>query len=82
MKGRSKLLIEKRNEDLLKRYHYWTEVKRLRFDDTLKVLSEQEFYISEPRIMAIIRENINKLDDIKVKPVPRIRMPRKNKGQV
>lgn len=67
-------MIEKRNEDLLKRYHYWTEVKRLRFDDTLKVLSEQEFYISEPRIMAIIRENIDKLEGIKVKPVPKVRI--------
>lgn len=56
-KGRSKELIKKRNEALCRRYYYWTEVQRLRFDDTLKVLSEQEFFISEERIMAIIREH-------------------------
>ncbi|MCC8146911.1 MAG: transposase [Bacteroidales bacterium] len=55
-KGRNKELIQKRNEALCRRYYYWTELQRLRFDDTLKVLSEQEFFISEERIMAIIRE--------------------------
>lgn len=40
----------------MERYLYWTEVKRLRFDDTLKILSEKEFFISEERILAIIRK--------------------------
>lgn len=60
----------------MRRYHYWTEVQRLRFDDALKVLSEQEFFISEERIMAIIREECHKLKDIVVTPVPKIRKPR------
>ena len=75
-KGRNKGLIDKRDEALLRRYYYWTEVQRLRFDDALKVLSEQEFFISQERIMAIIRTKCNSIDDIKVKPVPKVRMPR------
>lgn len=75
-KGRNSELITKRNEALLRRYYYWTEVQRLRFDDTLTILSEQEFFISVDRIMAIIRENCHKLTDIEVKPVPKVRKPR------
>lgn len=75
-KGRSSELIEKRNEALLRRYYYWTEVQRLRFDDALKILSEREFFISIDRIMAIIRENCNKIKDVNVRPVPVIKKPR------
>lgn len=75
-KGRNKALIAKRDEALLRRYYYWTEVQRLRFDDALKVLSEQEFFISEERIMAIIRNNCRKLTDIVVNPVPKVKKPR------
>ena len=31
-KGRNKNLIKKRNEALIRRYYYWTEVRRRRFD--------------------------------------------------
>lgn len=75
-RGRNPQLIKKRDEALLRRYYYWTEVQRLRFDDALKVLSEQEFFLSVDRIMAIIRENCDKITDIKVKPVPKVRMPK------
>ncbi len=75
-KGRSKELIQKRDEALCRRYYYWTEVRRLRFDDALTLLSEEEFFISEERIMAIIRDNCHRLTDINVKPVPKVRVPR------
>ena len=78
-KGRSSELIEKRNEALLRRYYYWTEVQRLRFDDALKILSEREFFISIDRIMAIIRENCN---DVNVRPVPVIKKPRLTASQL
>lgn len=78
-KGRNKHLISLRDEKLLLRYHYWTEVERLRFDDTLKVLSEQEFFISEDRIMSIIRKHYDKLRDVSVKPCPKVRKPRVTK---
>ncbi len=73
-KGRSKDLIQKRDEMLLRRYYYWTEIQRRRFDDTLRILSREEFFISEERIMAIIRNNADKLSDIKIKPVPKVRI--------
>ncbi len=75
-RGRNKRLISLRDEKLIRRYYFWTEVERLRFDDALKVLSEQEFFISKERIMAIIRENCDKIEDIAVRPVPRVRVPR------
>lgn len=81
-KGRSSELIEKRNEALLRRYYYWTEVQRLRFDDALKILSEREFFISIDRIMTIIRENCNKIKDVNVRPVPVIKKPRLTASQL
>lgn len=57
-KGRSKELIEARDKRLFERYFYWTEVRRLRFDDAISRLSQEEFFLSEGRIMQIIREMI------------------------
>lgn len=75
-KGRDKTLIELRDEALLRRYYYWTEVQRLRFDDALRTLSRQEFFISEERIMAIIRRKCDMLEEIALKPVPKVKKPR------
>lgn len=57
-KGRDKNLVNSRNQRIYERYYYWTEVKRLRFDDALKRLSTEEFFLSESRIMQIIRDMI------------------------
>ena len=62
-KGRDKELIRLRDEALCRRYYYWTEVQRLRFDDALKVLSEREFFISEERILSIIRRKLREGTD-------------------
>lgn len=75
-RGRDQYLLSRRDEALLRRYYYWTEVQRLRFDDALKLLSQDEFWISEARIMTIVRQNCHKLKDIYVKPVPKVRKPR------
>lgn len=56
MKGRSKELIEMRNAALLRRFRHLTEKEHLRFDYVLKKLSEEEFFLSEERIVAILRE--------------------------
>ncbi len=74
-RGRDKELIKKRDEALCRRYYYWTETQRLRFDDALHILSEQEFFISEERIMAIIRNCINKIEGVNLQPVPRVKKP-------
>jgi len=75
-RGRDKELIKKRDEALCRRYYYWTETQRLRFDDALHILSEQEFFISEERIMAIIRNCVNKIEGVNLQPVPRVKKPR------
>lgn len=51
-------LIEKRNAAIYRRWLYWTEEQRLRLDDTLIILSEDEFFLSEDRIMRIIRNYV------------------------
>jgi hypothetical protein len=50
-KGRSAHLLRKRDEMMMIRYFYYTEVKRYRFDDVLKVLSEEEFFIETQTIL-------------------------------
>ncbi|MBR1467486.1 MAG: transposase [Bacteroidaceae bacterium] len=57
-KGRSKELISVRDQRLFERYYYWTEVRRLRIDDTITKLSKEEFFISESRVMQIVRRMI------------------------
>ena len=83
-KGRDKKLIELRDAALCRRYYYWTEVQRLRFDDALRILSEQEFFISEDRIMAIIRQKSREssMDNLNLMPVPRVRKPRLTAAQL
>lgn len=76
-KGRNKNLIKKRNEALIRRYYYWTEVRRRRFDDVLKILSEE-------RILSIIREagNRHEKDGVPVPQPPHRRMPRITERQL
>lgn len=63
-RGRNKELIAKRDEMLCRRYHYWTEIERIRFDDALTILSEEEFFLSEDRILTILRNNSQRLSAI------------------
>lgn len=42
--------LKKRNRILAARYYYWTELKRRRFDDVLKILSDSEFFVEERTI--------------------------------
>nr|DAS75194.1 MAG TPA: hypothetical protein [Caudoviricetes sp.] len=74
-KGRDAELIKKRDEALCRRYVYWTEVQRLRFDDVLIILSEQEFFISQERILSIIRR-AKKLPDCENITIPKNKCPR------
>lgn len=52
-------LCAARDKKLFDRYVYWTEERRLRFDDTIKKLSEEEFFICEQLVMRIVRRMIN-----------------------
>lgn len=81
-KGRDKELIRLRDEALCRRYYYWTEVQRLRFDDALRVLSKREFFISEERILAIIRKKLREGTDRNAKSVPKVKVPRLTAAQL
>ncbi len=81
-RGRNKGLIDKRNEALCRRWYYWTEGQRLRFDDALKILSEQEFFISEDRVMAIIRQYCKEHPEGDIRPAPKIKVPKLTAGQL
>lgn len=81
-KGRDRELIKLRNEALCRRYYYWTETQRLRFDDALRILSEREFFLSEQRIMANIRKASREGRIEGLKPVPKIRAPRLTADQL
>ena len=81
-KGRDKELIKLRDEALCRRYHYWTERQRLRFDDALKILSEREFFISEERIMAIIRHKIRTGEAERIQAPPKVKKPRLTNDQL
>ena len=71
-------MVRLRDEALCRRYYQLTEKQRLRYDDALKILSRQEFFISEERIMSIIRRKVisGQLERIALKAVPKVRMPR------
>lgn len=78
MGGRDKNLIEARNRKIAVRYYYWTEIRRLRFDDAIRQLSENEFFLSEQRVMAILRNmaKVGTLNGVDCKTKPHVRKPR------
>ena len=44
---------------LCERFRYYTETERLRYDDTIQKLSKEEFFISEERVLCILRKGLN-----------------------
>lgn len=51
--------IDERNRLLVLRYYYWTEIRRMRFDDVVRILSDKEFFIDERTIQQVIMQNAN-----------------------
>lgn len=58
--ARDSRLVERRNQQIVARYYYWTEVERLRFDDAVKQLAENEFFLSEDSIVRILKSSSGK----------------------
>lgn len=54
--GRSQVLIRVRDEKLRKRYAYYTEYKHLSKEQALKILADQEFFISQGQIIEILNK--------------------------
>ena len=53
-----------RNDALIARYYYLSEIRRLRFDDTTGRLSAT-FFISEAYVMKILGDSIAQFDKLK-----------------
>ncbi len=79
-KGRSKELLDLRNEELYKRYKYLLEVKRLRYSAIFEIL-EREFYIAEGTIMHILRSRVYEEANPAPKEFSGFRPPKKRKGR-
>lgn len=48
--------LAKRDRTLAARYYYWTEVKRVRFDDVEKRLADCEFFLDARTVTKILAE--------------------------
>lgn len=59
---RNNKLIELRNKKIAERFYYWTEKRRVRIDDTIRILSEEEFFLTEYVILQILRKLIKNGD--------------------
>ena len=64
---RNDRLIAKRNKKICARYYYWTEDQRLRSDDAIHQLSEEEFFLSEATILSILQKAARMAKDELVK---------------
>lgn len=49
--------LSRRDQLIAARFFYWSEVKRLRYDDTLRTLCENEFFQGERTITNAIAEH-------------------------
>lgn len=73
---RDNRLIEKRNRKICARFYYWTEVQRLRSDDALKQLSEEEFFLSVATILSILKK-MQRLGDEELRRLAPLKKPEK-----
>lgn len=73
---RDSRLIEKRNRKICARFYYWTEVQRLRSDDALKQLSEEEFFLSVATILSILKK-MRRLGDEELRRLAPLKKPAK-----
>jgi hypothetical protein len=73
---RDNRLIEKRNRKICARFYYWTEVQRLRSDDALKQLSEEEFFLSVATILSILKK-MHRLGDEELRRLAPLKKPAK-----
>ncbi len=75
-RGRNKELIERRNQKIAERWYYWTEMQNLRFDRALTILSQDEFFLSEDRILTILRDYAKMFPEKKIRTRVHPKVPR------
>lgn len=77
MRGeRDNRLIEKRNKKICARYYWWTEKQRLRSDDAIHQLSEEEFFLSEATIISILKK-ASRLSNTELEQAALLKRPKK-----
>lgn len=75
-KGRSADLIKRRNAKVVARFVYWTEVQRLRTDDAIKHMAQNEFFLSECMIETIIKQAARENGDNRKIVFPHPKLPK------
>lgn len=73
---RDSRLIDKRNKKICARYYYWTELQRLRSDDAIHQLAEEEFFLSEATVLNILRKQ-QRLGEAELKRYAQLKKPQK-----
>lgn len=53
-----------RSRAMIARYYYWTEIRRRRFDDVMRILSEQEFFLEDRTISNTLRDLNDYLNEL------------------
>ena len=56
--------LRTRNKTLAARFYYWSEVKRVRFDDVVKILESSEFFVEYQTIRIAIDSQQSFLDEL------------------
>lgn len=59
-----RLRVNDRNRVLIARYYYWTEIRRRRFDDVMRILSSEEFFVEDRTISNAILDYGDYLDEL------------------
>lgn len=49
--------LKERNKLIAARFYYYTEIKRLRLDDSLKRLCDKEFFLGDRSIVTVLSED-------------------------
>ena len=53
----------RRNREMIARYYYWTEIRRRRFDDVMRILSD-EFHVEERTVSNALLDQGEYLDGL------------------
>lgn len=59
-----RIRVDNRNRLLIARYYYWSEIRRLRFDDVIKILSLREFFVEDRTICNALLDLSAYLDEL------------------
>ncbi len=68
--------VTKRNRILTARYYYWTELRRRRFDDVLRILADDEFFVDERTVSNALIEQDDFYNTLLRDRIPKSRLRR------